>query len=158
MDRGWKVHIGQERAREDNANYEQKKKNSFPHAATLIKSHGTPESKRKSFSNADASNIWNILAWFPWKKNLFQNAFSFPPLSLRLCLPSCLHACLSVCLCFCLSVCLSLHPTSLKVSHSAPFPSLCGSFLWNNLPLAVRSLKSFSCFKRKFHAHFDAVT
>ena len=33
-----------------------------------------------------------------------------------------------------------------------------GAFLWNNLPLTVRSCQSLSSFKRKHRAHVEAVT
>ena len=36
--------------------------------------------------------------------------------------------------------------------------SFSGAFLWNNLPLTVRSCQSFSFFKRKLRAHLEAVT
>ena len=36
--------------------------------------------------------------------------------------------------------------------------SFSGAYLWNNLPLTVRSCQSLSSFKRKFRAHLDVVT
>ena len=36
--------------------------------------------------------------------------------------------------------------------------SFSGAYLWNNLPLTVRSCQSLSSFKRKFRAHLEVVT
>ena len=36
--------------------------------------------------------------------------------------------------------------------------SFSGAYLWNNLPLTVRSCQSLSSFKRKLRAHLEVVT
>ena len=36
--------------------------------------------------------------------------------------------------------------------------SLSGAYLWNNLPLTVRSCQSLSSFKRKHREHLEVVT
>ena len=36
--------------------------------------------------------------------------------------------------------------------------SFSGAYLWNNLPLTVRSFQSLSSFKRKLRAHLEVVT
>ena len=47
---------------------------------------------------------------------------------------------------------------SLSVSLFKTSISFSGVYLWNNLPLTVRSCQSLSSFKRKLSAHLEVVT